>query len=198
VWDTPYLSGPGICSNDCQPGEDVMSWSMSRIAFRIALSILLLVVLVVLLRALLGDRILVVEASSISQVLDLIGVQHVRIRNIIYTQTPRGLTGFSIEWHCSGFVTLMLYILLLLLIPISSLRRSLYIALGFPAIYALNVARIALVIVVANAFGADSAVAIHTFAGPLILVGFVFLLAFTAFREEIVERRQGNASQGKR
>jgi len=175
-----------------------MSRGTSRIALRIVLSILLLVVIVALLRALLGDAMLVVEASSISQILNLMGVQHVRIRNVIYVPTPYGLTGFSIEWHCSGFVTLMFYILLLLLIPISSSRRFIFTALGFPAIYALNVARIVLVVVVANALGIDYAASIHTFAGPLILVGSVFLLTFTAFREEIVGRRISRASQSRR
>jgi len=167
-------------------------------ALRIALSILLLVVIVDLLNALLGDTILVVEASSVSQFLNLMGVQHVRINNIIYVPTPHGLIGISIEWHCSGFVTLMFYILLLLFIPISSSRRSIFIALGIPTIYALNVVRIVLIIVVANAFGIGSAVATHSFVGPLILVGFVFLLAFAAFREEIMERRPRYASESRR
>jgi len=160
---------------------------------RVLASIILLVAVVILLRALLGDSLLVVEASSISQVLRLFGVQHVRIGRVIYVPAPQGVVGFSIEWHCSGFVTLMFYLLLLLLVPISSPRRLLFIALGVPAIYLLNAVRIALVVAAANILSVSAAAAIHAFVGPLILVGSVALLAFSALREEIAERRLGRA-----
>jgi len=165
---------------------------------RVLASIILLVAAVILLRALLGDSLLVVEASSISQILRLFGVQHVRIGRVIYVPAPQGAVGFSIEWHCSGFVTLMFYTLLLLLVPISSSRRLLFIALGFPAIYFLNAVRIALVVAAANVLSVAAAAAIHTFVGPLILVGSAVLLAFSALREEIAERRLNHASQSRR
>lgn len=175
-----------------------MPRGIPNIAFRILVATILLVAVIALLRILLDDEILVVEASSISQVLKFAGIQHVRLGNIIYVSAPHGLIGFSIEWHCSGFVTLMLYLLLLALIPISYSRRLTFIALGFPTIYMLNAIRVALVIAVAKAFNADVAAAIHTFVGPLILAGFVVLLAFTALREEITEGRLPHASQTRR
>jgi len=169
-----------------------------NVALRVLASIILLVAAVILLRALLGDSLLVVEASSISQILSVFGVQHVRIGRVIYVPAPQGAVGFSIEWHCSGFVTLMFYTLLLLLVPISSSRRLLFIALGLPAIYFLNAARIAMVIVAADILGVAAAAAIHTFVGPLILVGSAVLLAFSALREEIAERGLSHASQSRR
>jgi len=165
------------------------------VALRFLASIILLVAVVALLRALLGDYLLVVEASSISQILSVFGVQHVRMGRVVYAPTPQGAVGFSVEWHCSGFVTLMFYTLLLLLVPISPPRRLLFIALGFPAIYLLNTARIALVIAAAKILSVSAATAIHTFVGPLILVGFAVLLAFSALREEVAERRLSHASQ---
>jgi len=168
---------------------------VSHIVLRVLASIILLVGVVALLRALIGDYILVVEASSISQILSVFGVQHVRMGKVIYVPTPQGAVGFSVEWHCSGFVTLMFYILLLLLVPISSSRRLLFIALGFPAIYLLNAARIALVIAAAKILSVSAATTIHAFVGPLILVGSAVLLAFSALREEVAERRLRHASQ---
>jgi len=168
------------------------------VALRVLVSTILLVAAVILLRTLLGDYILVVEASSISQVLRIFGVQHVRIGKVVYVPAPQGVVGFSIEWHCSGFVTLMFYTLLLLLIPISSSRRLLFTALGFPAIYFLNTARIALVIAAADILGVSAATAVHTFVGPLVLVGSAVLLAFSALREEIAERMLSRASQSRR
>jgi len=175
----------------------LMPRGIPDVALRVLASVILLVAAVILLRALLGDSLLVVEASSISQILRLFGVQHVRMGKVIYVPAPQSVVGFSIEWHCSGFVTLMFYTLLLLLVPISSSRCLLFIALGFPAIYLLNAARIALVIAAADTLGVSVATAIHTFVGPLILVGSAVLLAFSALREEIAERRLSHVSQSR-
>jgi len=161
---------------------------LHNIFLRILIAIAILIAITQIVIYTIGDKLLVAEAKSISDTLEMLGIHNIRISNTIYIQTSGSYTGFRIEWHCSGLITLMLFVLLLILIPMKMLRRIILALIGIPIIYLVNILRIAIVIIVAQRLSIETATAIHIFIGPAILIGTTIMLIFIGLREELLER----------
>lgn len=161
---------------------------LTNIGLRLLMALVLALAVVVPLKYLIGDRLLVTEAASVALLLKLSGLHFLRIRDTIYVPVNNGVVGFRIEWHCSGIVTSILYLTILLIVPMKRTRRLIMLLAGIPIIYLVNVARIALVIIVARHASLDTATMVHTVLGPILLLGTVALLAFSGLREELSKK----------
>lgn len=123
-----------------------------------------------------GDRPLEVEAASLSAILDLAGVSHVRVGRTIYIIRGGEVVGLRIDWHCSGLVSYTIFLAASLLLPMRPWRRLYWLTAGFLVIYLANILRILLVAAAAEKLGVEAAASMHSIAGPLLLLGSVALL----------------------
>ena len=124
-----------------------------------------------------GSSILRLEAISTSIALDLLGINHLRVGDTIYIRSMGETIGFRIEWHCSGFITYTLLLIILFVVPLNIKRKMYWTLLGFLVIYLVNILRIMLIILIAKARSVEEALAIHSFMGPLMLVSTLVYLS---------------------
>ena len=128
-----------------------------------------------------GDRLLVTEAASLSTILNVLGVKHVRLSRTIYFHYMGEVVGFRIEWHCSGLVSYTIFLVFSILLPMRLQRRIYWLVVGFLILYLANVLRILVVLLVFTQWGLGAAIRVHILVGPILLLGSVAaLLASTS------------------
>jgi archaeosortase family protein ArtF len=125
-----------------------------------------------------GGFLLTVEAASISSVLGLLGVEHLRVANTIYIWRNGEPLGFRIEWHCSGFLTYTMFLVLVLFLANGLREKLFWLLLGFLVIFAVNILRILLVIAATLWAGLEEAALIHSIVAPLLLLTTLIILGF--------------------
>lgn len=161
---------------------------LANIVLRLVVALVVTVAVIVILRYVVGDKLLVVEAASVSVLLKLFGLHYLRVRDTIYVPARSDIVGFRIEWHCSGIVSLILYLVTMTLIPMKPGRRLVMLLVGIPVIYLVNIARIALVVLAARHVSLATAAMIHSIVGPILLLGTIALLVFIGLSEELGRR----------
>ena len=140
--------------------------------------------------SLIGTVILELEASSIEGVLTIVGVDSLRIKNVVYVESRGETVGFRIEWHCSGFITFTLFLALVFLIPLNLRRRAYWLLIGFLIIYFINILRILLIIALARLGGVDRALTVHGFAAPALLLSILIYLGVEVLRDSLSYARR--------
>ena len=123
-----------------------------------------------------GERLLVTVAASLSAILNVLGVECVRLGRTIYFHYMDEVAGFRIEWHCSGLVSYTIFLIFSILLPMRLRRRIYWLVVGFLVLYLANVLRMLVVLLVFTQWGLDAAIRVHILAGPILLLGSVAAL----------------------
>lgn len=123
-----------------------------------------------------GEKLLVAEAASLSAILNVLGVEHVRLGRTIYLRYMGEVAGFRIEWHCSGLVSYTIFFILSILLPMRLRKRIYWLVVGFFILYLANVLRILVVLLVFTRWGLDVTARAHMLVGPILLLGSVAAL----------------------
>ena len=147
--------------------------------------------------AALGQWIAPAEGWLARGVLALIGLPSAAFGSVLVVGEGADAISLYIAWNCVGWQTAVLFAVSLLtgLQGAWSLRARLeVIALGLFGIVVVNVARIAIIAIVAYLFGPIPAILVHDYGS--IFVTVAYLVVFWAFAYSVVLRAPGSHRDG--